>query len=153
MEKKELLRFLIQTSLLIYIFLFASITSASEFTNSDNKPQLFIFVSSSMPIMLLKKYYFEASIYGGILVFKGLPEGSFEKFAKIIMKISEEFKGEAGIIIDDNSFNQFGIINVPAFVLLHNEECSEDSSCKVIYNKISGNIGVKRALEELNDAL
>jgi len=41
------------------------------------RPRLQIFVSSSMPIGLLKSYAKEAVKYNGVLVFRGLPAGVF----------------------------------------------------------------------------
>jgi type-F conjugative transfer system pilin assembly protein TrbC len=121
----------------------------------NTKPQLLIFVSTSMPMSLLRNYYKEASIYGGTLVFNGLPNGSFKELTKLILDIQEtnntEGKQNAGSVIDDESFQKFGINNVPAFVLYKEEECFEATSCKITYDKVIGNIGIKAALESFAD--
>lgn len=119
----------------------------------ETKPQLLIFVSSSMQVALLKNYYREAAKYGGILVFKGLPDGSFKELGKLITEMHGDLDEEAGAgsIIDDGAFERFGIINVPAFVLYREEECYEETSCKVTYDKIVGNIGVRSALLKFID--
>jgi type-F conjugative transfer system pilin assembly protein TrbC len=112
---------------------------------TDIKPQLLIFVSSSMPPPLLKTYYKEAMIYDGILVFKGLPNNSFQSLSELIINMQDN---SASSIIDEELFEKFGIKNIPAFVLYKEEECYYDTSCKVTYDKVIGNIGVRSALEQ-----
>lgn len=110
------------------------------------KQRLRIFVSSSMPISLLRQYHRQAVSYNGTLVFKGLPGGSFKELSKLVMDIAEQ--GEVGSMeIDDEAFNKFGVIAVPAIVLSHEKDCMGESSCRIIYDKISGNLDLKSALE------
>lgn len=158
MEEKELLRFLnslviarsletwksIFRSAVVLILWIASPTLAM----TSAPPQLLIFVSSSMPISLLKNYYKEAAIYDGVLVFKGLPNNSFQLFSELIINMQNN---EASSIIDEELFEKFGIKNVPAFVLYKEEQCYEEASCKTIYDKAIGNIGVRNALEEFKE--
>jgi type-F conjugative transfer system pilin assembly protein TrbC len=101
-----------------------------------------------MPIPLLKSYYKEASKYGGVLVFKGLLNGSFKDIGQLVREIHGDMPEDqrAGSIIDDTAFERFGINNVPAFVLYKEEECYGESSCNITYDKIIGNIGVKASL-------
>ncbi len=115
-----------------------------------NPAVLKIFVSSGMPGNLLKIYHQQAVKYGGTLVFKGLPNGSFKELSKLVMSISEN--GEAGSMqIDDEAFDQFGINVVPAILLVKQEGYLDGcfgKSCKVTYDKIIGSISVKKALEK-----
>jgi type-F conjugative transfer system pilin assembly protein TrbC len=128
-----------------------------EFENEFNtsKPQLLIFVSTSMPLSLLKNYYKEAAIYNGILVFKGLPNGSFKELSNLIGELvgpkPDETNASAGAIIDDESFERFGVTHVPSFVLYKEEECFTETSCKITYDKIVGNIGIRAVLNEFID--
>ena len=109
-----------------------------------------VFVSSSMGTELLKTYAKEARHYGGVLVFKGLPGNSWVKLNNMIMEIVEDQEG-VGIQIDPEEFDRFNIKTVPAFVLIKeadwitgtSEELAED---KVIYDKVTGNIGTEAAL-------
>ena len=109
-----------------------------------------IFVSSSMSTELLKTYVKEARRYGGVLVFKGLPGNSWVKLNKTVMEIVEDQEG-VGIQIDPEEFDRFNIKTVPAFVLIKeadwitgtSEEMVED---RVIYDKVTGNIGTEAAL-------
>jgi type-F conjugative transfer system pilin assembly protein TrbC len=109
-----------------------------------------VFVSSSMSTELLKTYVKGARRYGGVLVFNGLPGNSWVKLNNMIMEIVEDQEG-VGIQIDPEEFDRFNIKTVPAFVLIKeidwitgtSEEMAED---KVIYDKVTGNIGTEAAL-------
>lgn len=115
-----------------------------------------IFVSSSMPKNLLKAYHAKAVKYGGTLVFKGLPGGSFKELAKLVLSIAES--GETGSMqIDDEAFDRFAVKSVPSILLIKGQDylnrCVGEQICavandKVIYDKITGSIGVRAALEK-----
>lgn len=120
-----------------------------------------IFVSSSMPKNLLKAYHAKAVKHGGTLVFKGLPGGSFRELTKLVLSIAE--KGEIGSMqIDDEAFDRFAVKSVPSILLIKEQDylsrCVREQTCEVsdgidtndqvIYDKITGSIGVKAALEK-----
>lgn len=110
------------------------------------RPVLQIFVSSSMPRGLLKSYAKEASHYDGVLVFCGLPGGSMRKLTNLVMDISDE-DHPAAMQIDDAAFAEFGIKIVPSIVL--SKPAPMFSKTMVIdkFDKISGNVTIKAALE------
>ena len=109
-----------------------------------------VFISSSMDLKLLKTYVKEVRRYGGVLVFNGLPDNSWVKLNKTVTEIVDDEEG-VGIQIDPEEFDRFKIKTVPAFVLIKeadlitgtSEEPAED---KVIYDKVTGNIGIETAL-------
>ncbi len=109
-----------------------------------------VFISSSMGLELLKTYVRQAKHYGGVLVFNGLPDNSWVKMNKTVTEIVGDEEG-VGIQIDPEEFDRFNIKTVPAFVLIKeadlitgtSEEPAED---KVIYDKVTGNIGIEAAL-------
>lgn len=109
-----------------------------------------VFISSSMSFELLKTYVRQAKRYGGVLVFNGLPGNSWVKLNKTVTEIVGDEEG-VGIQIDPKEFDRFNIKTVPAFVLIKeadlitdiSEEPAED---KVIYDKVTGNIGIETAL-------
>ena len=115
------------------------------------RPVLQIFVSSSMPRQLLKAYAKEASRYNGVLVFRGLPQGSFRKLTELVMDISDE-KGEAAMQIDDEAFRGFDIKTVPTIVLSKPAAMFSGQTAKDKFDKISGNITIKAALEMISTA-
>ena len=118
--------------------------------NYRDSSTLKVFVSSSMGKELLKTYVKEARSYGGVLVFKGLPDNSWVKLNNMIMEIVEDQEG-VGIQIDPEEFDRFNIKTVPAFVLIKeadwitgtSKEMAEDRG---IYDKVTGNIGTEAAL-------
>jgi type-F conjugative transfer system pilin assembly protein TrbC len=118
--------------------------------NYRDSATLKVFVSSSMSTELLKTYVKEARCYGGVLVFNGLPDNSWVKLNNMIMEIVEDQEG-VGIQIDPEEFDRFNIKTVPAFVLIKesdwitgtSKEMAED---RVIYDKVTGNIGTEAAL-------
>ena len=120
----------------------------------ENTPDLKIFVSSSMPTGLLKEYGKEASIYGGTLVFNGLPDGSMIKFLNLIQDIFDP-EDMPRVQIDDESFKLFKIEQVPSIVLARTEnlkELMEDKSGTIPkYDKIVGNVGIKYALKRFSE--
>lgn len=111
-------------------------------------PILRVFVSTSMSENSLRQHHKQAVKYGGVLVFKGLPNGSFKELAKIIMSITNG--DQTGVIqIDDEAFKKFGVQKVPVIILSKEENCLSEQSCKIICDRITGNIGLRLALEKI----
>jgi type-F conjugative transfer system pilin assembly protein TrbC len=111
---------------------------------------LMIFVSNSMSISLLKSYAKETEKYGGVLVFKGLPNGSFKALAKLVAAIQDK-EGDCPMQIDDEAFELYGINQVPAIVLSKADDCLPWQTCKLSYDKITGNVGIRFALEKFKE--
>lgn len=109
------------------------------------RPALQIFVSSSMPKPLLKNYALEAKKYGGVLVFRGLPDGSVHKLTEFLMDIVTE--ESSAMQIDDESFAAFEITNVPTIVLSKPETIFSKEEIEAKFDKVTGNITIKAALE------
>lgn len=107
---------------------------------------LYVFISSSMPKMLLRDYYQQAKNYKATLVLKGLPKGSFRELGEFVMDISK-LGGDVPIIIDDESFDRFRIDSVPSFVLYQQDDCIGEHICETNFDKVSGNIGIKKSIE------
>lgn len=116
--------------------------------------QIRVFVSSSMPLSVLKTYYKACVKYNGIMVFKGLPQGSFKELYKSVAEITAitakgaHSSNDGAIQIDDEIFELFGVSSVPTIILSKESDCLFNQSCKRVFDKIEGNIGIKRALEE-----
>ena len=111
------------------------------------RPSLQIFVSSSMPIGLLKSYAREAIRYNGVLVFRGLPAGSFHKLSGLVTDIASDITGDVAMQIDDEAFKAFDIKSVPTIVLSKPASIFSDQVKGGSFDKISGNITIKYALE------
>ena len=110
------------------------------------RPLLQIFVSSSMSKESLKSYVREAHRYNGVLVFRGLQQGSFRKITDLVMDISDE-QYPVAMQIDDEAFAQFGVTVVPAIVLTVAASMFSEQTSKEKFDKVTGHITIKAALE------
>lgn len=140
-----------------------SVNAMMQDSIMDNNNILRVFVSSSMPLELLKHYATQAKYYKAILVFKGLPNGSWIQLANLIHDIvgTEIGNQDIAIQIDDESFALYGINSVPSFVFSREggmfakssdgeaDSKTSSSSSNIVFDKVVGNIGIKRALEEI----
>lgn len=127
-----------------------------QFGASRQFAGLYIFVSSSMPKTLLKGYINEAKKYGGVLVFKGLPNGSFKELIRLIGELTEEKNNQQeelpSMQIDDEAFDRFNVTLVPSIVLVEEGVYVPNKTPRIIYDKISGNVPIKYALEQFVDS-
>ena len=105
-----------------------------------------IFVSSSMGKNLLRNYAKSAKKYNAILVFNGLPEGSWRRLSELITEISDNEPELVAAQIDNEAFARFNITYVPSFVLSSVEDIFAENS-KLTFDKVSGSIGIAAALE------
>lgn len=122
----------------------------SEIFEEFTAPVLKIFVSNSMGISLLKSYVEMARKYRAVLIFKGLPNGSWRELSDLIYEITE---GEdTAIQLDDLAFNEYEVKSVPTFVLAKEESVFDAENSNTKFDKIVGNIGIRRALEEISSA-
>jgi type-F conjugative transfer system pilin assembly protein TrbC len=111
------------------------------------RPSLQIFVSHSMPISLLKSYVKEATKYNGVLVFRGLPAGSFHKLSNLVSDISGDNAEGIAMQIDDEAFKAFNIKIVPTIVLSRSASIFSEQVKGGAFDKIGGNVTIKYALE------
>ncbi len=109
-----------------------------------------VFVSSSMPKELLKTYLEQAKKYNATLVFRGLPEGSWRGLSELVYELTDGKDEGASIQLDDLAFSQYEVTSVPTFVLVNEKDVFEASGMaddEAEFDKVSGNIGIRRALE------
>ena len=115
---------------------------------------LYIFVSTSMPKPLLKSYLQEANKYGGVLVLKGLPQGSFKELTKFVIDLTGNNGNlqdiAANIQIDDEAYERFKVVSVPTIVLSVDSEYHPNQTAILKFDKMVGNVGVKYSLEEFS---
>ena len=96
--------------------------------------QPLIFVSASMPTASLKKLAFQAIQHNALLVIRGMVKGSMQETAKLVDEIDHPLD------IDPKLFERFEIIQVPVFMVYHNQG----------WHKVSGNVELNFALESVN---
>ena len=108
--------------------------------NPQGTTQLYIFVSWSMPLQMLRAYEVEAMWTGAPLVFRGIPKGT--TLRKFIMKDLRELvwgKGAAAdISIDPRLFDLYSVTSVPTIVLSRRVE---RISCAIATAFKAGNLG------------
>ncbi|MEQ9115669.1 MAG: type-F conjugative transfer system pilin assembly protein TrbC [Rickettsiales bacterium] len=100
---------------------------------------LLIFVSFTMPKEMLWSYMEQAITHNARLVIRGLVDNSFKKTIKA-MQLDNNRK----LIVDVNpkAFAEYKVNQVPAIVL----------SNKETYDKFTGSISIKHALEEIRNS-
>lgn len=124
---------------------------ASDFVEPDWGVSLRIFVSSSMGKNLLRSYAKAAKKYNATLVFNGLPDGSWIKLSDLVTEISSNNPELVAMQIDDQAFVEFNIKRVPSFVLSKEEDVFVENP-KVTFDKITGSIGIRKALEVFQES-
>ena len=112
----------------------------------EDLAELKIFVSSSMGKNLLKNYVSQAKKYNATLVFNGLPAGSWMRLSILVSDITDMDGDGVAIQVDDEAFKRFGIKSVPSFVLVKAGGVFDEKTSN-IFDKIAGNIGIRRVLE------
>lgn len=121
----------------------------------ENSYSFSVFVSNSMGDTLLKHYLKQAKKYNAVLIFNGLPKGSWRELSNLVYEVTGGSAEEASILLDDISFAKYGITSVPSFVLNVEESIFEedifDKNRVIEFDKVSGNIGIKRALEVMEE--
>ncbi len=85
---------------------------------SDHNPdhEINIFISFSAPMRMWKEYSSSLEKVGGAFIVRGLPNNSFQEFAKTILKLRNNGVS-APILIDPSSFEKHQINVFPTFVL------------------------------------
>ena len=105
-----------------------------------HEDELKVFVSFSMPDTALLSFSKALEKTGGILVFRGLPDNSFQAFAQKILELKKQGMG-AQISVDPESFEKLQIKNVPTICLTFQE----------VMDKISGNVSLQYALSRFSE--
>lgn len=114
----------------------ASTASGLACSVDDAKPELYVFVSFSMPEEVLKAYGQDVDKAGGTLVIRGLIDSSFQKTThKVSELVSKEQNNAMPMIVDPNLFKSYEVDKVPAVLIANTStDCvTRDSSYEVIY--------------------
>ena len=111
--------------------------AASDASDAGQLP-IAIFVSFSMPKESIKGWINQAKKVGASVYIRGLVNNSFKDTAKAVNELIQDNKG--GLLIDPTLFKKHAIIQVPAVVLL------DEDNFDVVY----GNVTLDYALEKIN---
>ena len=114
-------------------------STSQENTPLSQQPRLYVFVSLSLSKQGLIDLGQQARHYGGVLVLRGLLQGSYKKTALYLKDFIE--KTGSGVLIDPLLFREYKIQSVPFLVLT--------SSSGKAFDKVGGFIPVQTALERI----
>ena len=95
-----------------------------------------VFVSFSMPEIALKSLYLEANTADGVLLLRGLKNGSFKETAAYITSLG------IGVQLDPVAFKKYQVERVPTIVLVDGSK----------FYAISGNVSFNYAKQKLLEA-
>ena len=119
-------------------------------------PQLYVFVSTSMPDITLKRLLTQASRIDGSLILRGLVDGDMAKTKNKVMQLLEtDASGntqiDGGLSIDPTLFERFDISQVPSFVVTNTpaERCNKIDCPSTDYARLSGDTTLEYALETI----
>lgn len=143
---------------IVFTQVFTSFVKASEFENifeetakqkftQGEEVNFYMFASFSLSDTHLRQMMDYAKAYNGVIVFRGIESNSFQKTGEHIQVLAKEGE-EASIIIDPTLFKEFQVVQVPSYVLAKREECPVGVTCRAYYDKITGSITPKYALEK-----
>lgn len=115
------------------------------FAKSEEEiPSLMVFASFGLPKQTLQQLTEQVRKADGVLVFRGVHEGSLKKTITMMQELNE--KG-TNAIIHPEYFKRFNITTVPVFVLGKGQENSINDKCTQIIDKLTGNVPLKYVLE------
>ena len=108
-----------------------------------------IFASFSLGEKNLENLIKLASNYNGAVILRGFKNGSFKETAAFLSKFSTD---KEGVLIDPNLFTEYEVTKVPTFVLT--KPCNEglQTSCKTVFDKLTGMVSPRYALEKFSSS-
>lgn len=131
----------------------AMIAGAGDLATSDmgQAPRFVAFASTSMPPQALRRMIDDTARAGGVVVLRGLPQGSGKALTAALARIAREGERMDGVGIDPRLFRAFGIQAVPAYVVAASDfDLCDGFDCTTQvppHDRISGNVTVGHALE------
>lgn len=113
-------------------------------------PRFIAFASTSMPPHSLRAMILDVGRAGGVVVLRGLPNGSAKALTAALAKVVGPSESYEGVGIDPRLFRAFGIEAVPAYVVAASDfDLCDGFDCKTQvppHDKISGNVTTEHAL-------
>ena len=113
-------------------------------------PRFIAFASLSMPAEALRQMLADVTRAGGVVVFRGLTQGSAKVMTDALTRVLQPGQRIDGVGIDPRLFSTFGVEEVPAYVVTASDFdlCSgfDCTSSLPPYDRISGNLTADYAL-------
>ena len=114
-------------------------------------PRFVAFASTSMPPAALRRMIDDTARAGGVVVLRGLPQGSARVLTTALAKIARQGERMDGVGIDPRLFRAFGIEAVPYYVVTASDfDLCDGFDCRTQvppHDRMSGNVTVAYALE------
>ncbi len=114
-------------------------------------PRFIAFASVSMPVPALKAMIADVAQAGGVVVFRGFPQGSAKALTAALLKVSGNEGLPASVGIDPRLFRAFKIDAVPAYVVTASDfdlcDGFECTSNVPPHDRMTGNVSAEHALE------
>ena len=114
----------------------------------SKEPELFIFVSFSMPEQSLKLWAEQANLLGGKLLLRGFYDNSLEKTTVKTLELFGQ-NPNVEIAIDPERFQQFNIQGVPAVVIAQPEPSLEQNDLPPALDVVYGDTSLEEALKRI----
>jgi conjugal transfer pilus assembly protein TrbC len=113
-------------------------------------PRFIAFASLSMPTQALRQMMDDVTRAGGVVVFRGLTQGSVKVMTEALGKVLKPGKRMDGVGIDPRLFRAFAVSEVPAYVVTASDFdlCSgfDCTSAVPPYDRMNGNVTAEYAL-------
>ncbi len=114
-------------------------------------PRFIAFASVSMPVPALKAMIADVAQAGGVVVFRGFPQGSAKALTAALLKVSGNEELPASVGIDPRLFRAFKIDAVPAYVVTASDfDLCDGFDCASNvppHDRMTGNVSAEHALE------
>ncbi|PEQ10344.1 type-F conjugative transfer system pilin assembly protein TrbC [Novosphingobium sp. PC22D] len=131
----------------------AMVAHAGEAARADlgQAPRFIAFASTAMPAASLKAMIGDVTRAGGVVVFRGFPQGSARAFVTALAKVAEPGSTMDGVGIDPRLFRAFHIEAVPTYVVTATDfDLCDGFDCQAAappHDRMSGNVTAHYALE------
>lgn len=114
-------------------------------------PRFIAFASVSMPAPALKAMIADVAQAGGVVVFRGFPQGSAKALTSALLKVSGNEELPASVGIDPRLFRAFKIDAVPTYVVTTSDfDLCDGFDCVSNvppHDRMTGNVSAEHALE------
>jgi conjugal transfer pilus assembly protein TrbC len=128
-------------------------SQAAAMTPGKAGPKVLIFVSFAMPEATLQRLVDQAARAGATLVLRGLINGSIRD---TVNRMQALIRGRrVAVQIDPESFDRYGIVMIPTFVLVTEGAGNESCTSRVCSSsrqsvKVAGDVTLDYAIQHLN---
>jgi conjugal transfer pilus assembly protein TrbC len=130
-------------------------TATFDGARMGEAPRFIAFASLSMPTAALAQMIADVPRAGGVVVFRGFPQGSAKLFTQSLGKALAGKSASQAVGIDPRLFSAFGIESVPAYIVAASDfDLCDGFDCRTNvppHDRMSGNVTTEYALQRFAD--